>query len=571
MLTVIRRSRELVVDNFAGGGGASTGIEAAIGRPVDIAINHDREAVAMHQVNHPETLHIQDDIWSVDPVLITQGHHVRLAWFSPDCTHFSKAAGRKPRSQKIRGLAWVVIEWAAAVQPDVIMLENVEEFRTWGPLDEDGYPIKEQAGETFAAWKDALEGLGYVVEFRELRASDYGTPTIRKRLFIIARRDGQPIRWPEPTHGAPSMLEPHLEPYRTAAECIDWSIPVPSIFERERELAEATQRRIAAGLKRFVIDDPDPFIVPSYLVQSGWGEREGQAPRVMDMREPLGTVVAGGIKHALVTPYMASLDHQSSPKGVNRPDEALTTITTKARHLFLAPSLVPMNFTNAPMSLRRPLGTVTSQHNRFQLTTAWLVKHFGGMVGVRGDTPLPTVTTRNTQVQIATSNLIHLRGTGTARSIEEAMPTITAGGNHIAEVRAFLLKFYGNERDGHSLSEPLGTVTTRDRFGVVVTIHGEPYVIYDIGMRMLTPRELYRAQGFPEGYVIDPVVPTKYGPDGSPLGYRRLPKTHQVRMCGNSVCPPVAEALVEANVGRLVDQARWPGWALATAGLEAAG
>lgn len=547
------RSAELVVDNFAGGGGASTGIEAAIARPVDVAINHDREAIAMHEVNHPHTLHIHDDIWSVDPVVVTQGRRVRLAWFSPDCTHFSKAAGRKPRSQKIRGLAWVVIEWAAAVQPDVIMLENVEEFRTWGPLDEDGYPIKDQAGETYAAWVTALEGLGYVVESRELRASDYGAPTIRKRLFIIARRDGQPIRWPDATHGKPSLLEPHLEPYRSAAECMDWSIPVPSIFEREKPLAEATQRRIAAGIKRFVLDDRDPFIVPGFLVQTGWGERQGQAPRVMDLRAPLGTVVAGGIKHALVTPYIhnlthggraedivapfmtitgahrgekalvapivASLDHQSSPKGVNRPDEALTTVTTKARHL---------------------------------LTTAFLVKHFGGMVGVRADTPLPTVTTRNTQVQIATSNLIHLRGTGTARSVAEAMPTVTAGGNHIAEVRAFLLKFYGNEVGGHSLNTPLGTVTTRDRFGVVVTIHGEPYVMYDIGMRMLTPRELYRAQGFPEGYVIDPVV------DGRPL-----PKTHQVRMCGNSVCPPVAEALVEANVGRLATQARWPGYALA--------
>ncbi|MCK9495227.1 MAG: DNA cytosine methyltransferase [Dehalococcoidia bacterium] len=559
---MIRKSPELVVDNFAGGGGASTGIEAGIGRPVDIAINHDREAVAMHQVNHPDTLHIQDDIWSVDPVVITQGHRVRLAWFSPDCTHFSRAAGRKPRSQNIRGLAWVVIEWAAAVQPDVIMLENVREFTTWGPLDADGFPDKAHSGETFSAWKGALEGLGYVVEMRVLKASDYGAPTIRERLFIIARRDGQRIVWPEPTHGHPDHLEAGMVPYLTAADCIDWSIPVPSIFERPRPLAEATQRRIAAGIKRFVIDDPDPFVVPGYLIQTGYGERPGQAPRVLDIDAPLGTAVAGGVKHALVTPYihnlthggraedldapfmtitgahrgekalvapiMAAVDHQSSPKGVSRLDDGLTTVTTKARHL---------------------------------LTTAFLVKHFGGMVGVPMDTPAPTILTRNTQNQLLTSNLIHLRGTGVARRSDAPLPTVTAGGNHIAEVRALLLKFYGNDKHGQGLRSPLGTTTTKDRFGlVVIWIQGEPWVMTDIGMRMLTPRELYRAQGFPEGYVIDPVV------DG-----RVLPKTHQVRMCGNSVCPPVAEALVEANVGKLVEQARWPGWALATAGAEAAG
>jgi len=534
---------DLVVDNFAGGGGASTGIEAAIGRPVDVAINHDAQAIAMHQANHPHTFHVQNDIWSVDPVAVTKGQHVRLAWFSPDCTHFSKAAGRRPRQQNIRDLAWVVIRWAGEVRPDVIMLENVEEFQTWGPLDEDGYPDRARAGETFAEWYRQLEILGYEVERRELRAADYGAPTIRKRLFIIARRDGMPIVWPDVTHAkAPT---PDLLPWRAAAECIDWSVPVPSIFDRQRPLVEATQRRIAAGIKRYVLDDPDPFLVPGFLV--GVGGRAGQS-RPRSAGEPMATTTAKA-DTALVTPYLHNLTHGGRAEDIESPFMTITG-AHRGEKALIAPSIVPMTHGNPPVSVRAPLGTTTTQHNKHLLTTAFLVKHFGGMVGVRADTPLPTTTTRNTQIQIATSHLMHLRGTGVPHRFSDPLLTVAAGGTHYAEVRALLVKFYGNDHHGQGMQTPFGTMTTKDRFGLVtVWIQGEPWVMTDIGMRMLTPRELYRAQGFPEGYIIDPL-----------FGGKPLPKTHQVRMCGNSVCPPVAEAMVGANVGRLGQQSLWRGY-----------
>ena len=570
----------LVVDNFAGGGGASTGIEAAIGRPVDVAINHDAQAIAMHQANHPHTFHVQNDIWSVNPVEVTKGAPVRLAWFSPDCTHFSKAAGRVPRKQSIRDLAWVVIRWAGEVRPDVIMLENVEEFQTWGPLDAEGFPDRARSGETFAEWWRQLEGLGYAVERRELRAADYGAPTIRKRLFIIARRDGQPIVWPDVTHAKSPAVD--LRPWRSAAECIDWHIPAPSIFERVRPLAEPTLRRIAAGIKRYVIEAEQPFIVQV-------GYREWDESRVKDPLQPFPTIT-GTNQHALVTPIVAGVGGRAGQSRPRSAAEPLATITAKADSVLVSPSIVRMNHDGAGKpadDVAHPLATVTTQHNKHQLVEAFLAKHFTGQVGAAVDAPLPTITTRNvtTQVvtahmarhfggmvgrdlrepsptnltkgaqnQLVTSNLVHLRGTGVPTSVEQPMRTVSAGGQHIAEVRALLLKFYGTNRVGQPLTDPMHTVTTKDRLGLV-TIQGEDYVITDIGMRMLTPRELYRAQGFPEGYVIDPLF------NGKPL-----PKTHQVRMCGNSVCPPVAEALVAANVGRLGQQSIWRGYETAAAG-----
>lgn len=450
---------ELIVDNFAGGGGASTGIEAAFGRSIDIAINHDPEAIAMHEANHPQTTHFAESVFKVDPEAITGNQPVGLAWFSPDCTHHSKAKGGAPRSPRVRGLAWVVIRWARRVKPRVIMLENVEEFADWGPLLDDGRPCPARKGMTFRLWLNQLRAAGYAVEHRELRACDYGVPTTRKRLFVIARRDGLPIVWPAPTHG------PGRIPYRTAADCIDWSIPCPSIFDRERPLAENTMRRIARGVMRYVVNSPRPFIVPvthtsnsqvcsidepkrtvttakggefalavPTLVQTGYGERQGQAPRSLDIGAPLGTVVAGGQKHALVA--------------------------------------------------------------------AFLAKHYGG-----NETP------------------------GTAMTVP--MDTVTATDHH-ALVKALLLKYYGSDQNP-LLDEPLHTVTTLDRFGLV-TVDGEPYQIADIGMRMLQPRELYRAQGFPEDYLID-----------IDFNGKRLSKRAQVRMCGNSVCPPLAAALVKAN------------------------
>lgn len=433
---------ELVVDNFAGGGGASTGIEEAIGRPVDIAINHDAEAIAMHARNHPETRHYQEDVWKVDPREACGGRPVGLAWFSPACTHFSRAKGaQNPKCEKIRGLAWVVVRWAKAVRPRVIVLENVEEFETWGPL-EDGRPCPLRRGETFRVWLGKLEALGYSVEWRSLIAADYGAPTTRKRLYLIARCDGQPIVWPEVTH--PKSR------WRPAADCIEWSIPCPSIFDRARPLADATMRRIAAGVWRYVLNDPRPFVVPiggskasPTLIQTGYGERPGQTPRVPGLDKPLGTLV-NGQKHALVA--------------------------------------------------------------------AFLARHFGGMVGSELGRPVPTITAKDHHSLVSLSL-----------------------GDRTERVRAFLTSYYGTGV-GQDARDPLRTVTSHDRFGLV-QVDGEPYAIADIGMRMLQPRELFRAQGFSDSYVIDA------GPSGP------LTKTAQIRLVGNSVSPPVARAIVGANVG----------------------
>ncbi len=349
--------RELVVDNFAGGGGASTGIEQALGgRPIDIAVNHSPEAVAMHAANHPRTLHLCESVWDVDPVEVCAGRPVGLGWFSPDCTHFSRAKGGKPRKKEIRGLAWVVIEWARKVAPRIIMLENVEEFRGWGPLDDEGRPIPEREGETFGEWCDELRALGYALELRSLVAADFGAPTTRRRLFIVARRDGEPIEWPEATHG-----EGRGRAWRAASEVVDWSIPCPGIFARTRPLADATLRRIAVGIRRYVLDAARPFVVKFYgtsttqaldaplstvtaggnrggghhalvaptLVQTGYGERPGQTPRALDIGRPLGTVVAAGAKHALVGAMLTK--HYGGVVGheLSRP---FGTITTQDHH-----------------------------------------------------------------------------------------------------------------------------------------------------------------------------------------------------------------------------------------------
>lgn len=484
---------ELVVDLFAGGGGASTGIELALGRHVDVAINHDPQAVALHQANHPQTLHFVSDVFEVDPVAVADGRPIGLLWASPDCKHFSKAKGGKPVSKKIRSLAWVVVKWARLVQPRVIFLENVEEFQTWGPLAENGRPCPQRKGSTFQRWVGQLRAAGYAVEWRELRACDFGAPTIRKRLFLIARRDGAPIRWPEPTHG------PGRRRYRTAAEIIDWSHPCPSIFERDRPLAEATMRRIAHGIKRYVLDNPKPFIVR--IGHTGHGD----GGKVRSVAEPVSTV------------------------------------TTKAEHLLVSPTLVQTGYGErqgqAPRvpGLEKPLGTIVSGGQKHALVAAFLAKHYGGneTPGWPLDKPISTITTQDHHHLVAAS-MVKLRGTSNSAAADEPLHTVSAGGQHHAEVRALLVKYYGTDQDPR-LDEPLHTVTTKDRFGLV-TVEGVDYTIADIGMRMLQPRELYRAQGFPDSYVID------RGADG-----RVLPKDAQVRMCGNSVCPPIAAALVREN------------------------
>lgn len=497
---------ELIVDSFAGGGGASTGIEAALGRQVDIAINHDEQAILMHTVNHPQTRHYCESVWEIDPREATQGRPVGLAWFSPDCRHFSKAKGAAPVSPHVRGLAWVVMKWIGTVRPRIIMLENVEEFKTWGPVVSDGNggykPCKKRKGNTFKAFINAIKRHGYQVEIKELRACDYGAPTIRKRLFLVARRDGKPIVWPAPSHG------PGLQPYRTAADIIDWSIPCPSIFTRKKPLAENTQRRIARGIQRFVIDNPDPFIVR--IGHTGWGGNKMQ----YDIDKPL------------------------------------TTITTKAEHCLVAPYIQPYYGDKGQRArgrtMNQPLATQTTE-NRFALCAAFLAKHYGGVTGVRIDTPFPTITTKGTQNQIVASHLVKLRGTcRDGQPVTEPIPSLTAGGTHVGEVRSFLMKYYSSGGQWQGLNEPLHTIPTKARMGLVI-VKGEPYQIVDIGMRMLQPHELFAAQGFPDDYIIDRDATGK-----------RITKTQQVAKCGNSVSPAVAQALVAANMAETKDETATP-------------
>lgn len=444
--------RDLIVDNFAGGGGASTGIEMAIGRPVDIAINHDPMAIAMHKANHPNTKHLCESVWDVDPREATQGQPVALCWLSPDCTHFSKAKGSKPLKKEIRGLAWVAVRWAATVRPRVIILENVEEFKTWGPLTKDGKPCPDRKGKTFSSFVNALKRQGYHVDFRELVACDYGAPTSRKRFFMIARCDNRPIRWPKPTHGDPDsddVKSGKLKPWRTAAEILDWSLPCPSIFDTAEEimakygrravrpLAKKTMERIARGIQKFVVENPEPFIVSN------------TAPFLMQYHSYAGDRARG--------------------QAVDRP---ILTIDTNPRYA------------------------------------------------------------------LVTSHLVKMKGTNYGQPATEPLQTITAGGNHFGEVRAFLTHYYGASV-GSKINEPLPTVVSKDRFGLVV-VAGLKYQIVDIGMRMLEPRELFKAQGFPADYVID----------RDDQG-RRYPKAAQVARCGNAVPPQFAEALVKANLPEL--------------------
>ncbi|MGK4310109.1 DNA cytosine methyltransferase [Pseudomonas mosselii] len=536
----------LVIDNFAGGGGASTGIEMALGRPVDIAINHDPEAIAMHEINHPHTKHYCESVWEVDPRTITGGRPVDLCWFSPDCKHFSKAKGGKPVKKEIRGLAWVAIRYAATVRPRVIMLENVEEFVTWGPLAE-GRPCPKNKGRTFNSFVNALRRHGYQVEWRELRANLYGAATIRKRLFLIARCDGRPIVWPSPSHLVASSAEvkaKHAQPQRLAADIIDWSLPCPSIFTRKKPLAEATLRRIARGIQRYVIDAAEPFLVK---VNHGYDYFRGQP-----LDEPLQTITSK-LGTGLVVPTLAPFvtEHANASTQRNMPVEApLRTICAQVKgghFAVVAPTLVQLGYGERPgqapraPGLDKPLGTVVAGGGKHGLVAAFLAKHYGGNYtgpGAPLDAPAPTVTTVDHNA-LVTSHLVKLRNNCIGQDVREPIHTLTTGG-HMGEVRAFLLKYY-DTAVGQALDEPLHTITTKHRLGLVM-VKGEPYQIVDIGMRMLEPHELYAAQGFPANYIHDRTI-----------GGKRLSKASQVRMCGNSVCPPVAAALVRAN---LVDAQR---------------
>ncbi|WP_262267005.1 DNA cytosine methyltransferase [Microvirga yunnanensis] len=688
----------LILDSFAGGGGASTGIAMALGRQPDVAINHDGEALSMHEANHPETIHVRHDIWRVDPRKYTNGRPVGLGWFSPDCRSHSRAAGGKPKAKNIRDLAWVVVRWAKVVRPKVILLENVEEFAEWGPLTPEGMPCPKRKGQTFAEWVSKLERLGYRVEKKELRACDFGDPTIRKRLFMVARCDGKPIVWPVPTHGDPKSADVQsgkLLPWRTAAEIIDWERPCPSIFmsksealrfkaetgiQTKRPLERATLARIAKGVRRYVIDAKEPFLVSlthqggdrsesisdpiRTITAANRGEKALVQPFMTKFRQgavgsaandPLPTVTANsfekrpgcGVPMGLVAPVMT----YAQQGGLNRsPQKPLHTITAsrKDQNAVIAPYLVPRYGERAGQEPRtypidRPTPTIVPDANGGSLAAVSMIRHFGasigsaadepvgaataggggktgmvatflaqnntGVIGHSADEPLSTIVGKGCTQSVVAAHLtkfqensigqmpdepihtvmagaprhgvvethmvtaphvINMKGSDMRSSTAtDPMPTATAQGNHIGTVGASLVAYYGSDQDT-PVSDPIHTITTRDRFGLADVKGGLPplapellekarkvadflrefgcwddreivtvgaYVVVDIGLRMLTPRELARGQGFPDDYILEAVH------DGKPLT-----RTSQTRMIGNSVCPGVAKALVHANV-----------------------
>jgi len=543
---------EIIVDNFAGGGGVSLGIEWATGGIVDIAINHDKKAIAMHKANHPHTKHYCEDVWQVDPVEAAAGRPVGLAWFSPDCTHHSKARGGKPKDKNIRGLAWVAVKWAKKVKPRVIILENVEEFQDWGPLTEDNQPDPKRKGETFQLFVKALKRHGYKVEWRELRACDYGAPTIRKRFFLIARCDGKPIVWPEPTHGDPESLEVRcglLKPWRTAAEIIDWSLPCPSIFESTAEiktkygvkavrpLADNTLRRVAKGIDRFVLNNPEPFIIK--FQQNSIGQTTD---------EPIHTIMAGATRFGIAAPVLAQLGHTGGGDRQHGIDEPLSTIVSKAEHMLATPMLIQYHSETTDKEVR----------------------------GQSIDHPIMTIDS-SPRYALATVNLCVLRNNMDGKSLDEPISTIMTSPGHFAQQINFLSEYYG-QGIGQRVNDPIHTIVSRDRFGVVsvkiekittsqdlghwpkvrellnkfcgynladdeillLYIDGIAYFIYDVGLRMLVPRELFNGNGFPSNYIID------YDDKGKPY-----PKTEQVARCGNAVPPQLPMALVRANLPEL--------------------
>lgn len=616
---------DCIVDSFAGGGGASTGIELATGHPVDIAINHNEAAIMMHRRNHPFTEHYIEDIWAVDPKTAVRGRHVRLAWFSPDCKHFSRAKGAALVDKKIRGLAWVVLKWAAAVRPDVIMLENVPEFVTWGPVRK-GKPVKSKSGETYRKWLKQLEDLGYVVETNKLCAADYGAPTIRTRFHLIARCDGKPIVWPERTH-APrdndDVRNGKYLPWRSASEIIDWSVPCPSIFSSKAEikkqyginamrpLKDNTLRRIARGLDKFVLKSGEPFIVPI-----GYGENVGQKPRVHDIKEPLSTVVGSvkqyacspmmspyisecghnngkahdfksplntvtakdmfGLTEPIMAPYVMSNNTNNAPHGINEP---VPTITTGDRNYIVAPTLIQYHTEQSEKEVRgqtveQPIQTVDAA-NRYGLSTAYLVQYFSGeghyhsvekplatittmeregvasaflskfFTGVDGadvNEPTPTVTAVDHNA-LTLAHLAHFKGQDKGQAVQDPLMTITARDGQFADIRTTIAKFDGDTAtlkywpQVRELLNKYCGYELKDDEVLLLNIWGIWYFISDIGLRMLTPRELYDAMGFPHDYIIDRDI------SGNPIS-----RADQVARCGNAVCPAVAEALVRANL-----------------------
>ena len=576
---------EIIVDSFAGGGGASTGIELATGRVVDIAINHSQDAILMHKTNHPYTEHYQVSVWDVDPIEVCRGRPVGLLWASPDCKHFSKAKGGKPVDRNIRGLAWIVLRWAGTVRPRVIILENVEEFQTWGPVRR-GRPVKSKAGQTFNRFISQLEGLGYAVEWRELVAADYGAPTTRKRFFLIARCDGRPVVWPEPTHapsGSRDVLEGRKKPWRSAAEVIDWSLPCPSIFDTreairekyglsaQRPLRPNTMRRVIRGVDKFAIKAPEPFLV----VVNHAGDFRGQ-----NTADPLQTVTA---KHGygVASPLLAPLTVTNTTNSTGAPASApVHTVTTAGNQMLITPTLAAIGQTGGGERGRKitepthtqvskaeeclvataliQYHTEQSEHvrgqkitgpimtidaaNRYGLTAASLVKYYGNnQHGQNIRDPLHTVISKDHE-GLVTAHLVKMKGTNLGGPATEPVQTITAGGSHHGVVTTRITRADSGADLKHwpEIRELLNTYCGYDlgpEDVILFKIGGVWYYISDIGLRMLTPRELYRANGFPDDYKIDRDYTGKaYG------------KSKQVARCGNAVPPPFAAELVRANL-----------------------
>ena len=610
---------EIIVDNFAGGGGASTGIELATGRVVDIAINHDPDAILMHRTNHPHTMHYQASVWDVDPVEVCGGRPVGLAWFSPDCKHFSKAKGGKPVDKNIRGLAWIVLRWAGTVRPRVIILENVEEFQTWGPVRR-GHPVKSKTGQTFRQWLGQLEALGYVVEWRELVAADYGAPTTRKRFFMIARSDGRTIVWPEPTHApadSPEAKAGTKKPWRSAAEIIDWNLPTPSIFATKEEirerygvaavrpLARNTMRRVARGVDKFVIRSASPFLViinhagefrgqelaeplQTITAKHGYGVASPvMAPLTMHNNQnavgtsitaPVNTITgtgAGG-HQMLIIPTMAAIGQTGGGDRCRSMEEPTHTQVSKAEECVVCPTMIQYHteetervrgqgVTDPIMTIdasnryglaaatltkyyngdhnqdaAAPLHTITTR-DREGVTVGRLSKFYGGVVGAAASDPLPTVTAVDHNA-LQTAHMVKMKGTNLGGQAQDPLQTITAGGGHHGVVTTRIVK----AEPGANLQNWPKIRAALNEFCdyhlehtevILFSIGGAWYFMADIGLRMLTPRELYRANGFPDDYKINrDYTGREYG------------KTKQVARCGNAVPPPFATALVRANL-----------------------
>lgn len=571
---------EIIVDNFAGGGGASTGMELATGRPVAIAINHDPDAILMHRTNHPYTEHLQASVWDVDPREVCRGRPVGLAWFSPDCKHFSKAKGAALVDRNIRGLAWIVLRWAGTVRPRVIILENVEEFVTWGPVRK-GKPVKKKAGQTFQKWKRQLLELGYQVEHREIVAADLGAPTTRKRFVLVARCDGRPIVWPERTHGprdSEEVRDGRLMPWKSAAEIIDWSVPCYSVFASKRELkekygvnavrplADNTMRRVIRGVDKFTIRSGRPFIVECNHGGDGHARSTEEpvntvtrkytggicAPALVpftfsntggsvgeSLRGPVGTVrTAGGqvLAAANIIQYHTEQTENVRANGLRMP---LPTVDASNRYGLTTAQFVEYFGNGQPIDVRKPMHTVTS-HDREAIVCAHICKYYGGVIGAEAQEPLPTVTAVDHNA-VAAAHIVEFKGQDIGQDADRPLRTITASAGEFADCRAKLMEAGSQDlmhwpevRD--LLNRHCGYEMADDEI-LLLEIGGGLYFIADILLRMLTPRELYNAMGFPPDYIIDrDYLGNEYG------------KTKQVARCGNAVCPPMATALVRANL-----------------------